>query len=307
MIRRCILLLAPLALLAVLGCTSASDSDSPADGPSLTDRYEAAMRVSDPGARARDLMAVAVAQHAAKDSAGAKKSLSEAEKAGRKLEDNLARSSVYTRLASTYARLNQPYEAGQALKTAQQAALELETAEAQARALCSIGEVQGAKLDNPDTARLTLAKSLDLAQTVEDPEGRLTVLGSIATAYARSKLAAEAEQVIDRALADAGAIENPVTRAAALTAIAAAQVNMGQKEPAQATLAQAEAAAKEIEDHYKRVYRLRDIILQYIAAGNGAKANALYDQAKTVADGIQQSDSLNEARKLLGELKRELP
>jgi len=298
-------LLLTLSLISFSGCTKSS-SEPEKQGPSLTDQFDKAAGITDPNARARAMMGVALDQHQAKDSAGRNESLDEAEAAARKVEESLARAGVYTQLARTYAKVDDLYKAGGALEKAVAAAEKVAAPEPKARALSDIAEVQGALLEDQSAARRSLEKAEGLIEKIDTPQGQISAAASIARAYHKVGLKEDAQRVANKALEDAEALEDVELRAEMLTVVAGAQVQSGAKADAQSTLRKAVAAVDNVERPYTQVYRLKDVILQYLKAGNHEEAQKLYDRAKEISETIPAPDQMNDARRLLGELKRKL-
>ena len=149
--------LAKLVVAAVLigsfvGC---DEPDSGNGGGNFSRRFAQATKEPDAELRAQKFIKLALAQHKAKDSYGAEKSLTAASRACKKVTNPNGLSSIYTRLASAQAQTGDEGTAGRSLVTAHEAADKIENLETRARSLSTIADVAAYRLkQNSEAATL---------------------------------------------------------------------------------------------------------------------------------------------------------
>jgi tetratricopeptide (TPR) repeat protein len=295
-----------VSLVVATGC-GGGDDKSGGSGGSFQKRYDSAMKEKNPDQQARKLLKLAYDQEQGKDSAGAKQSLKSATSAAEKVTDPLGRSAIYTQLASTQAKLDNPADARSALRIAKKAIDELDSVETQASSLCAVAEVEGVRLKKPDDAVDTLRGVEKMAAKVEDPLGQARVLASAAATYGKVGEKKDAARVLESALALAQAVEDPVQRADAMTLVAKAQTGMKQTGAAVDTLNLATESARTIQNKYGQALALADIAEALSKAGQAAEAHKLLEEADKVADSIREPDLQQQAMKRVRELMGTLP
>jgi tetratricopeptide (TPR) repeat protein len=296
-----------VVLVALVGCGKKNSGSSSGGGTSFAKLYDAAMKEPNADQRARQLMSLAYDQHKGKDSAGAKQSLKEAEKSAKEVTAPIERAALFTQLASTQARTGKRVDARDSLGVAAAAAGEIEDVEAQAAALCEIGEAYGYRLEDATQASATLLKAGALAEKVSDPQGKVAVHASIAKAFGRAGDDAAAKTAIDAALAQARAIEDPIKQSDAIVTVAKVLVAVKKKDEAVATLQEAVETATKIENKYGKALAMADIAEQLSRAGDAAAAHQLLDQADHVANDVPEPDLQRQAMERVRTLMGKLP
>jgi tetratricopeptide (TPR) repeat protein len=292
-------------LLPAVGCGGSKKTSS--GGSSFTSQYEAALELTYPAERARELCRVAIHQYQGKDAGGARKSLSEAAKACEKVDEPLARSDVYAHLASTYALVGNRLDAKRALRTAREASEKIESPESRARAVCYIAEVQGVRLDSQEDALDSLDQCEELAEDLEDLAGKTAVLASISKTYSLLKLKDDSQRVEKLALQSAQALEDPRERTDAITTVAAAQISARKIKSGRATLELAIISSEAIDNKYGRVFAMAEIAKGLSKSGQPTVTHALLKQAEQLAEQIPEPDLKQQALDLVYKLARELP
>ena len=277
-------------------CAGCGGSNDTAAGPTFKQQFEQAEQIADPEARARRLLKLAVEQHKGQDSSGAKQTLAAAVRACAGVKLPAPRCAIYTELAGAQAALGNKLEAGEALKTAEQAAAEIASPEEHARVLCAIATIHGQKLNSKNDASDALDAAETLLDQIADPLGRTLVQVAIVKACAAAELKKQGERVLVTGLAEAKEQSDPALRADAFTQLAGGQLAMGQADAALETLDAAIASTTEIERVYKRIHTLTDIASALNRAGDKAQAQKLLAQAEALVAKVPEPDLQTQAR-----------
>ncbi len=284
-LRLCVYLFCISCLFATLvGCGKPNRA-----GDSFAARYDRALAEENAESRAGLLLRLATAQHRAKDDDGAERSLAAAASAAGKVTDPAGRASLFRRVARLQARTDHRSAATNAVRKAHRAIQNIEQAEQRATALCEIADVEGYWLKQTAAAHKSLDEALNLAKDLDDAGGKVLVLASAGSAYARMGDAADAGRVIAEALELVEQIDDPAGQSGALVRVARAQLRMSNKPAAVDSLQRARKAAEAITSEHRQVLKLTDVAAQLARAGEAAEAREVLTTAERVAEQIKDT------------------
>ena len=283
-------------LLPITGCGGGSSEPT---GPSYQQQFLDAQKITNAEARARRMFQLALNQYKGKDDAGGKETLKAAARACAEVKEPLPRSALYAEFANIQAQIGNKLEAGQALKTAQESAVKIESIESRILTLSDIATVQGKQLGFKNDASDTLDTAETLLAELDDPQGRAFAQVAIVKACAAADLKKQANRVLVTGLTEAKAQADPGIQASVLTELSGAQAAIGDKAGAVETLETALKSTDGIERKYKQVYSLVDIAKAFVKAGDKAQATKVLAQAETLADQVPEPDLMGQAKDLV--------
>jgi len=185
----------------------------------IAEALQTARGIEDARARVMALAAVAGAQAASGDVAGALQTIAEAREAALGIEDAFLRARALADVAQAQTAAGDVAGAVQTFASARETARGIEDADQRAQALAVVAEAQAAAGD--------VAGALQTARGIEEAYLRAWALAAVARAQAAAGDVPGALQTIDEALQTARGIESASTRAFALAAVARAQAAAG--------------------------------------------------------------------------------
>ena len=288
-------------LLTLAGC---GGGDSGSGGPTLAQRQATAMRMSNPDARAAELVKVADAQYAAGDRGGGNASLAAAKAAVNEIEEASTRAGVGITVAMALAKHGEDMDAKELLKGVRTTVEADPDPAAKARGLARLALAYGTSLNNPTAAGTYLADAGKLIDAIASNLDRVAVLLEMASAYHQIDRAEEAEAQLTAALEAARATEAPRDQATLLVSTANRMHAMQKTEQAKEVLAEARTAAASVSDDLSRGYALLDLGTAYRTMGDAATSAALLDEAEKAAEKIgdtglrtELTDAIRRARR----------
>lgn len=156
----------------------------------------------------------------------------------------------------------------------------------------SINIAQGSDRATPDSD--FLLEALEVADRIEDPLGKATVLSEIALQYAAIGETQRADEILSAAAAIADTLEDTADKARLLSAIALNYAAIDRTQRATDLLSAASDLANSIEDAQIQASLLTEIALKYDRLGLSDRSFELLSQGREVAtrSQIAQSDAL---------------
>lgn len=289
--------LAAWICLLAAGC-----GDGAAKGPSLTQEYQTAAKLSDASQRSRRLAAVAEKQQKAGDIQAAEASLSGAKEAAAAATDQASKSGALVNLAGSYARMGKsPHELQALLKDAGQAVGEIKDADAKVPALSDLAVATGNHLKDASQAADYLKTAEEAAGTIELAPAKVAALAKIAAAYGQLSMASDADRMLSGALEFARSRSDPREKATSLASVWTVLVGLKRTEQATAVLAEARQIAEAIPTDESRGYALVGIAQKCSAAGQKGVAGELLTKAQAAAEKVTDSSA---RRPLTDEISR---
>lgn len=286
MLRKLAFSTLPLCLL-LAGCGGGS-----AEGPSLTEQYQNALKLSDPGQRSRRLAAVAEKQQQASDTQGADASLAAAKQAASEISDNASRAGALLNLAGSASRLGKsPTELQGLLVDAGKALDAIKDADAKVPLLADLAAAVGKYLKDTGGAVGYLKSAEEAAGTIAIAQAKANALTKVAVAFGQLGQTAEADRVLSAATEFAKSRMDPREQATCLAAVWSGLVSLKRTEQASAALAEARQIAEGIDADESRAYALLGIAQKCTAAGQKDVAGELLGKASAAADKVTDSSA----------------
>lgn len=280
--RSSLFLVLIVVLATLLGCNG-----SPKGGKSLGQQQQDAMKLSDPGQRARKLCPIADKQHKAGDVLGARSTLASARDAALAVKDPASRASALTFVAGYYAKLDQSTDDVKSiLREAAKAADEITDPDVKIRALSELAAATGAHLKNATLAASYLKTAEEAAGGIESVVTKVTALARIAVAYHKVDRADDFNRVIAAAQELARTAAEPRQQCDALAEIGAALARAKQADESKAVFDEAEQVVATIPEPEGQAYALLNLAEKLSAAGRKDAAHQLLAQASTQADKV---------------------
>ncbi len=269
-----------MAGMLLMGC----GGDSSNGGPSLSERYETALRTTDPVERARSLADIAVEQREAGSYSDSKKSIAAAIEACRDAEGPSAQASAYACVAMAQAKIGKRSDARSLIRDARVHIAQIEQSKDRVGPLPDIARTC-LQLEDSRAATAALRQARDAANEIQDQLSRSTCLIGIAPVHFEMKEDdEEGLALVEEAMGSAESIGDPRRRADALISMAAALRKLNRSEDSAEALEASLEAARQIESSISKAHALAAVANELIAAGKKGEARSIVDEARVAAE-----------------------
>ncbi len=270
-----------LALSFLAGCGGGGSAT-----PDIATERKNAMKMSDPVARSRKLVAVADKQRKVGDVLGAKETLVAATDAAEQITEAGSQAGSYVQIAGSILRGGDLGAGKDMLKKVEKIAAEIPDAGVKASIYADLAGVY--REQSPDKASYWLKQARETAAQVANPEQKGIALARIGEATIRAELTDDAKQIVAELAELARSLEDLRKRSDALTDAA---VLAGKVEPELATtlLTEADEAAAGTEDAYTRSHAYLSMANKLAKAGKKSDAAPRAAKASDLADKVGDS------------------
>ncbi|MDX1963086.1 MAG: hypothetical protein SFX18_08030 [Pirellulales bacterium] len=293
-----------LVVASILGGGCGESSSPPAPTVSLADKLARALKISDPKARADNLLRLVNELLAAADQPAADRALTAIKEIIPKVDDPVEQARLWADLAERQARASQKGAARESLLLAKSGQEKLAANPfGRVRVLTRMAYAHAA-LGAQNTVADTLATAEGLAKGLTDPE-ELT-RAWLELARARHFLDQHGPRDEAYTAARTAAMSAPEARLKCelLLDIADAQLKVKQIEPAQQLLGEARRLAGEIVEPLSRGYVLLKLAEKYSLAGLADDSVQLFAQVEGLIKQIPERDLQKELSDKLAETKK---
>ncbi len=294
----CTWMVAVLFVSVLAGCGSGEK-----EGPNIKAELKKAMAITDPSARARNLVKVANKQREAGDAVGAKSTLNTAAAAAEEVSDAASKAGTLVQVGASLLKGGDLSAGKDVLKKAEKVAETIEDPAKKAPVLAELAVAY--QKENADKANYLLTQARETATSITDSEQKGTALARLGDALVRADMKDEAKKVVADVADLARALEGKRKQADGLmdAALLAAKVD---PELSAALIAEAEQAADAETDAYSKGHAWLSIAKKFAAAGKKADARTRVDKAMDLSDKVKSQSEREELRDEANKLKATL-
>jgi len=303
-LRKLILLTLVLSIATVAGCGGKKGKKK----LSTNEKYEQAMKLTDPEAKAKKLADVGEEQASAGDIMAAEKSFDEAIKAAAQIETVDGKVSAYTIIAAEAIKAEMNSQARKAVDKAGDAVSGMEDPQAQTLQFAKLA-VSYSKLGEDRKPKIYLTKAKNQIETLDTDSAQINCLVAVGYAYHQIEDASGADELLGQAIAKSNGLTDTRAKCDGLAAVASKRISMDQDDKAVAILKDALTVARSIDDGgdetlISKVYALAAIGKQFRRAGEKDQASEIFEEASALAKKIKDSDARMDANGTISSSKK---
>jgi len=283
------------------GCGGGSEG-----GPTLSSQHQAAKAEVDPGLRAKKLVAVALKQSKAGDSAGSDVSLAEAMQAASEIKDPAGKAGALNAVADAIGQSGNSADAKKQVRAARSAADEVEELPVRIPLLTRSAEILAQRIEDTDGALDILKEAEKLAGQIEDPAAKVTAQLRVVGGYHVAKGTGDVERLGAVAVEGARELTDARKKSEALADAGGVLRRAGLTEQGTTLFAEAETAAESIEDANSRGYALLNLATRRFAGGIKDDAAKTIKAAEAAAEKVTDRAMREELSKKIREIQNKL-
>lgn len=297
---------ATCGVVLVGGFTLAGCGGGSTEGPSLAAQHQAAKKEVDPNLRAKKLVAVALQQLKAGDSAGSDASLAEAMQAASEMKEPAAKAGTLNSVADAIGRSGNLADAKKQLRAARGAADEVEDLPTRIPLLARSAEILAQRLEDAAGAMDILKEAEKLAGQIEDPADKVAAQLRVVGGFYVAKGTGDVERLGAVAVEGARALTEPRKKSEALADAGGVMRRAGQVAEAATLFGESESAAETIEDANSRGYALVHVATRRLTAGDKDDAAKTIKAAELTAEKVTDRAMREELTKKVREVQNKL-
>jgi hypothetical protein len=302
--RKLFLVILVLSIASTYGCGGKDGKKK----LSTSEKYEQAMQLTDPEAKAKKLADVGEEQASAGDIKAAEKSFDGAIKAAGQIETVDGKVSAYTIIAAEAIKGEMNTTARKAVEKAGDAVSRMEDKQAQTLQYAKLA-VSYHKLGEERKPGIYLTKAKNQIESLETDSAQINCLCAVGYAFHQIDDAAGADELLGQAVAKSNALADARAKCDGLAAVASKRISMDQEGKATAILNDALAVARSIDDGQdetliSKVYALAAIGKQFKRAGKKDRATEIFEEASELAKKIKDTDARMDANGTISSSKK---